>query len=207
MIGVVEDFNYVSLHEEVEPLSIRFGTQFNVSVVSLKLNSQDYSKTLSELESIWTEVVPHRPFDTRFADRNFDAQYESDERFGMIFSVFSALAIFVACLGLFGLTIYSTAQRNKEIGVRKVLGASTGRIIALLSKDFIRLYIISLAIAIPFSWYLMNNWLDEFAYRISLGFEVFAVSAIITLIVAFVTMSFKTVSAALANPVESLRDE
>ncbi|MEP0985697.1 ABC transporter permease [Ekhidna sp.] len=207
VIGVVEDFNYVSLHKEVEPLSIRFGTQFNVSVVSLKLNSQDYSKTLSELESIWTEIVPHRPFDTRFANQNFDAQYEADERFGMIFSVFSTLAIFVACLGLFGLTIYSTAQRNKEIGVRKVLGASTGRIIALLSKDFIRLYIIALAIAIPFSWYLMNNWLDGFAYRIPLGYEVFVISAAITLIVAFVTMSFKTVSAALANPVESLRDE
>ncbi|WP_424962516.1 ABC transporter permease [Ekhidna sp.] len=207
VIGVVEDFNYVSLHEDVEPLSIRFGTQFNVSVVSVKLNSQNYSKTLSELESIWTKVVPHRPFDTRFADQNFDAQYESDERFGMIFSVFSTLAIFVACLGLFGLTIYSTAQRNKEIGVRKVLGASTGRIIALLSKDFIRLYIIALIISIPLSWYAMNSWLDGFAYRISLGFDVFAVSAVITLIVAFITMSFKTVNAALSNPVESLRDE
>lgn len=207
VVGVVEDFNYVSLHDEVEPLSIRFGTQFNVSVVSLKLNSQDYSKTLAELESIWGELVPHRPFDTRFADQNFDAQYESDERFGMIFSVFSTLAIFVACLGLFGLTIYSTAQRNKEIGVRKVLGASTGRIITLLSTDFIKLFIIALIIAIPFSWYVMNSWLDGFAYRISLGFEVFAISALITLLVAFITMSFKTVNAALSNPVESLRDE
>ena len=207
VIGVVEDFNYVSLHNEVEPLSIRFGTQFNVSVISLKLNSQDFSKTLAELENIWLDVVPHRPFDTRFADQNFDSQYESDKRFGMIFSVFSALAIFVACLGLFGLTIYSTAQRNKEIGVRKVLGASTGRIITLLSKDFFVLFVIALAIAIPLSWYAMNSWLDGFAHRISLGFEVFAVSAVITLLVAFITMSFKTVSAALSNPVDSLRDE
>ncbi len=207
VIGVVEDFNYVSLHEDVEPLSIRFGTQYNVSVISLKLNSQDYSKTLSELENIWNGVVPHRPFDTRFADQNFDAQYDADERFGMIFSIFSTLAIFVACLGLFGLTIYSTTQRNKEIGVRKVLGASTSRIIALLSKDFLALFLIALIIAIPLSWYVMNSWLDGFAYRISLGFEVFAISALVTLVVAFITMSFKTVNAALANPVDSLRDE
>jgi len=207
VIGVVRDFNYVSLHEEVEPLSIRYGTQFNVSTISIKLKSQDYSKTLSELEAIWTEVVPHRPFDTRFADQNFEAQYDADERFGMIFSVFSALAIFVACLGLFGLTIYSTAQRNKEIGVRKVLGASTGRIVALLSQDFIKLFTIAMVVAIPFSWYIMNRWLDGFAYRISLGFGVFAFSAFVTLIIAFITMSFKTVNAALTNPVESLRDE
>lgn len=207
VIGVVEDFNYVSLHEEVEPLSIRFGTQYNVSVISLKLNSQDFSKTLSELENIWLETIPHRPFDIRFADQNFDSQYEADERFGMIFSVFSALAIFVACLGLFGLTIYSTAQRNKEIGVRKVLGASTGRIITLLSKDFLILFVIALIIAVPLSWYVMNSWLDGFAYRISLGFEIFGIAALITLLVAFATMSFKTVNAALANPVDSLRDE
>lgn len=207
IVGVVEDFNYVSLHEDVEPLSIRFGTQFNVSVISLKLSSQDYSKTLAELESIWLKTIPHRPFDTRFADQNFDDQYVADERFGMIFSVFSSLAIFVACLGLFGLTIYSTAQRNKEIGVRKVLGASTSRIIALLSKDFLLLFVIAFIIAVPLSWYVMNSWLDGFAYRISLGFGVFAVSALITLIVAFITMSFKTISAALSNPVDSLRDE
>lgn len=207
VIGVVEDFNYVSLHDDVEPLSIRFGTQFNVSVISLKLNSNDFSKTLIELENIWLDVIPHRPFDTRFADQNFNAQYETDERFGMIFSIFSALAIFVACLGLFGLTIYSTAQRNKEIGVRKVLGASTGRIITLLSKDFLVLFVIALIIAVPLSWYVMNSWLDGFAYRISLGFEVFAISALATLLVAFITMSFKTINAALANPVDSLRDE
>ncbi len=207
VVGVVKDFNYVSLHEEVEPLSIRFGTQYDVSVISLRLKSADYSKTLAELETIWQKTVPHRPFDTRFVDQNFNKQYEADQRFGMIFSVFSALAIFVACLGLFGLTIYSTAQRNKEIGVRKVLGATTGRIVALLSKDFLILFVIAMILAIPLSWYVMNSWLDGFAYRISLGFEVFALSAIVTLIVAFITMSFKTVQAALANPVESLRDE
>ncbi|MFY0608671.1 MAG: ABC transporter permease [Cyclobacteriaceae bacterium] len=207
VIGVVKDFNYVSLHNDVEPLSIRFGRQYDVSTFSLKLNSDNYTKTLSDLEDIWASVVPHRPFDTRFANQNFNAQYESDERFGMIFSVFSALAIFVACLGLFGLTVYSTAQRNKEIGVRKVLGASTSRIIALLSKDFMKLYIIALLVSIPLSWYIMSSWLESFAYRITLGLEVFAVAAFVTFLIAFLTMSFKTIQAALANPVESLKDE
>ncbi|NQZ78750.1 MAG: ABC transporter permease, partial [Ekhidna sp.] len=207
VIGVVEDFNYVSLHDEVEPLSIRFGTRHNVSVISLKVNSENYAKTLSELENIWQKHIPHRPFDSRFADQNFDSQYEADERFGMIFSIFSALAIFVACLGLFGLTIYSTAQRNKEIGVRKVLGASVSRIIALLSKDFLMLFFIALIISVPLSWYVMNNWLDGFAYRITLGVDVFVIAAAVNLFVSFITMSFKTVRAAMANPVESLRDE
>lgn len=207
VIGVVENFNYVSLHDEVEPLSLRYGIWYNTSVLSLKLNSNDYSKTLSELEEIWYNVAPHRPFDTRFVDQSFNKQYESDARFGSIFTIFSGLAIFVACLGLFGLTIYSTAQRNKEIGVRKVLGASVGRIVTLLSKDFVRLFIISLVISVPLSWYVMNNWLDGFAYRIALGLEVYAIAAFITLIVAFLTMSFKTVKAALANPVDSLKDE
>jgi putative ABC transport system permease protein len=207
VIGVIKDFNYVSLHEEVEPLSLRYGTRWNVSVLSLKLNSTDFSRTLSELEIIWQQIVPHRPFDTRFVDQNFNKQYEADERFGMIFSIFSGLAIFVACLGLFGLTIYSTTQRNKEIGVRKVLGASTSSIVAMLSKDFISLFVISLVIAVPLSWYVMNNWLEGFAYRISLGFEVFAIAAVITLLIALLTMSFKTVKAARANPVDSLKTE
>lgn len=207
VVGVVQDFNYVSLHDEVEPLSLRYSTPRNTSVFSLKLNSTDFSRTLSELENIWLEVAPHRPFDTRFVDQNFNQQYQADERFGKIFTIFSGLAIFVACLGLFGLTIYSTAQRNKEIGVRKVIGASTSSIVALLSKDFISLFIISLVLSIPLSWYVMSGWLNGFAYRIALGFEVYAIAALITLLVAFLTMSFKTVKAALANPVDSLKTE
>lgn len=207
VVGVVEDFNYVSLHDEVEPLSMRYSIWWSTSVLSLKLNSNDYSRTLSELEEVWLSVAPHRPFDTRFVDQNFNKQYNSDERFGKIFTIFSGLAIFVACLGLFGLTIYSTAQRNKEIGVRKVLGASVERIVTLLSKDFLVLFIISLVISVPLSWYAMNSWLDGFAYRISLGFGVYAIAALITLMVAFITMSFKTIKAATANPVDSLKDE
>ncbi len=207
VVGVIKDFNYVSLHENVEPLSIRYGDRYNCSMFSLKLNTDDFGRTFSELEEIWARVAPHRPFDAHFLDQNFNTQYEADERFGMIFSVFSGLAIFVACLGLFGLTIYSTAQRTKEIGVRKVLGASTATIVTILSKDFILLFGISLVLSIPFSWYVMNEWLSDFAYRIAVGWEVFAFAALITLLISILTMSIKTISAANSNPVETLRDE
>ncbi len=207
VVGVVADFNYVSLHDNVGPLSIRYATRDNTSMFSLKLKSDNYGQTLNELGEIWQSVVPHRPFDNHFLDQNFNAQYETDKRFGAIFSIFSGLAIFVACLGLFGLTIYSTAQRTKEIGVRKVLGASTSQIVTLLSKDFTLLFLISLIIAIPAGWYIMQSWLETFAYRIDLGWEVFAIAAIVTLAIALITMSIKTIGAALSNPVDALRNE
>lgn len=207
VVGVVKNFNYLSLHQEVEPMTLRFSTKWTTSMFSLRLNSQDYQATLSELEEVWNELVPHYPFVTRFNDQNFNKQYETDARFGNVFSIFSGLAIFVACLGLFGLTIFSTAQRAKEIGVRKVLGASVQKIVALLSFDFIKLYLISLILAIPISLVIMNQWLDGFAYRIAIGWQVFVVAALITFMVSMITMSLKTIGAALANPTKSLRDE
>ncbi|MEM7297276.1 MAG: FtsX-like permease family protein, partial [Bacteroidota bacterium] len=207
VVGVVNDFNYLSLHREVEPLALRYSTKSTTSMLSLKLSSTNYYQTLEELEELWNELVPHYPFVAHFNDANFNKQYEEDERFGTTFSIFSGLAMLVACFGLFGLTIYSTAQRTKEIGVRKVLGASIRQLVTLLSTDFLKLYLISLLIAIPVSWYTMNSWLDGFAYQIQLDWKVFFLAASATLIVSFITMSFKTVSAALANPTESLRDE
>ncbi|MEQ9301177.1 MAG: ABC transporter permease [Cyclobacteriaceae bacterium] len=207
VIGVVKDFNYVSLHEDVEPLALRYGIYYNTSMLSIRLISQNHTNTLQELEVIWNELVPHRPFLAHFEDDKFNDQYQADERFGMIVATFSGLAILVACLGLFGLTVYSTAQRAKEIGIRKVLGAPVFQIVALLSKDFMMLFITSLIISIPLSWYLMSSWLDSFAYRISMGWQLFAIAAVITLLISLLTISWKTVSTALANPVKSLRDE
>ncbi|MEQ8237914.1 MAG: ABC transporter permease [Cyclobacteriaceae bacterium] len=207
IIGVVKDFNYVSLHSDIEPLALRYSTGQTTSRLSLKLKSGDYSRTLAELEDIWIRVAPYRPFVTYFNNANFNDQYEADERFGTVFSVFSGLAIFVACLGLFGLTIYSASQRAKEIGVRKVLGASTQRIVALLSYDFIKLFALSLVVSIPISLFVMNHWLEDFAYRITVGWEVFALATAATLLVSLVTMSFKTVSVARTNPAEILKDE
>lgn len=207
VIGVVKNFNYLSLHEVVEPMALRYATSVTTSMISLKLNSSDYQKTLRELEDLWNELVPHYPFVAHFSDRNFDRQYETDARFGNVFTIFSGLAIFVACLGLFGLTIFSTAQRAKEIGVRKVLGAPVQKIVALLSYDFIKLYCLSLVVAIPISLMIMNRWLDGFAYRIKIGWQVFLIAAVVTFLVSMITMSLKTISAALANPTRSLRDE
>lgn len=207
VIGVVKDFNYVSLHKDVEPLALRYSTSVTTSMISLKLQSNNYSRTLKELEAIWNDAVPHYPFVARFNDKNFNKQYETDTRFGTVFSVFSGLAIFVACLGLFGLTIFSTAQRAKEIGVRKVLGASVQKIVVLLSYDFVKLFLVALSISIPISIIIMNSWLDGFAYRINMDWKVFLVAAILTLLVSLLTMSIKTISAALTNPTESLKDE
>ena len=207
VIGVVKDFNYVSLHSEVEPLTLRHSAIWNNSKFSLKLNSNNLSATLTELEERWNQLVPHRPFQYHFLDNKFNNQYEADERFGTVFSVFSGLAIFVACLGLFGLTIYSTSQRTKEIGIRKVLGASLSQIMSILSLDFVKLFLFSLIISIPLSWYLMSGWLDDFAYRITLGWEEFLIAIFVTFLVSFVTMSLKTIGAALSNPIEALRNE
>ncbi|MDW3192378.1 MAG: ABC transporter permease [Cytophagales bacterium] len=207
VIGVVKNFNYLSLHQEVEPMTLRYSTKWTTSMLSMRLNSQDFQETLAELEGIWNGLAPHYPFVSRFNDQNFNRQYETDARFGNVFSIFSGLAIFVACLGLFGLTIFSTAQRAKEIGVRKVLGASVQKIVALLSYDFIKLYLLSLVMAIPASYWVMDQWLDGFAYRISMGWGVFVVAALVTFFVSMITMSLKTIGAALANPTKSLRDE
>ncbi|MEP5614430.1 MAG: ABC transporter permease [Cyclobacteriaceae bacterium] len=207
VVGVIKDFNYVSLHKEVEPLTLRYSRNINASVISLRINSSDYGRTLNELESIWNEVAPHYPFVTKFTNANFNKQYEADQRFGMIFTVFSSLAIFVACLGLFGLTIYSTSQRTKEIGIRKVLGSSAHRIVSMLSLDFIKLFLVALVIAIPASWFTMQSWLDGFAYRISIGWEIFLIAAIVTLLISLTTMSFRTIKAALSNPIDALRNE
>lgn len=207
VIGVVKDFNYLSLHQAVEPMALRYSTSSTTSRLSIELQSNDYSKTLDELESLWNRLVPNYPFVAYFNNANFNRQYESDERFGTVFTIFSSLAMFVACLGLFGLTIYSTNQRAKEIGVRKVLGASIQSIVTLLSYDFVKLFIVSLLISIPISFFIMDKWLENFAFRTTIEWQVFVISAVITLILSLITMSFRTVRAALSNPAHILKDE
>ena len=207
VVGVVKDFNYVSLHRNVEPLSLRFGTTYNVTKITLKLNSTNYRQTLTELEKIWNDLAPHRPFVHNFLDDKFNQQYGEDQQFGHVFTVFAGLAIFIACLGLFGLTIYSTAQRTKEIGIRKVLGASAQSILKLLSIDFLKLFGISVLIAIPISYFMMSQWLQDFAYSIGISWQVFAVACLVSLLVSLVTMSLKTIRAAVSNPVDALRNE
>ncbi|MEL7002421.1 MAG: FtsX-like permease family protein, partial [Bacteroidota bacterium] len=206
VIGVIKDFNYQSLHNRVEPLSVRFEPN-SMSKFSIRIQSTDISTTLNELEKEWKDLVPHRPFNYDFLDENFSRLYQADARFGRVFGAFALLAIFIACLGLFGLTTYTTTQRTKEIGIRKVLGASVSMIVLLLSKDFVKLLLIAFLIAIPASWYASQNWLDEFAYRVSVGAGVYVIAAIIVSAIALITMSWQSVRAARQNPVTSLRSE
>lgn len=207
VVGVVKDFNYKSLHSKVEPLSIRYAPTGALRHFSLKVAPEEMTTTLAELEQLWSQLVPHRPFIYSFLDDSFNRQYEADVRFGQIFTVFSSLAILIACLGLFGLTTYTTALKTKEIGIRKVLGASLFSIVTLLSKGYIKLFLIAVLIGIPVSWFAMNNWLDNFAYKMEIGPGVFIVAASICLLIALSTISWQSVHSALRNPVDSLKDE
>lgn len=205
VIGVVKDFNYMSLHQKVAPLTLRqvpYGRYF-----SLRIQSDNFKNTLAQVENKWRELVPHRPFLYSFLDESFNEQYQADLRFRKLFTLFSCLAIFIACLGLLGLATYSAMLRTKEIGIRKVLGADLGTIVGLLSKDFIKLVAIAIIIAIPFSWYAMDQWLDSYAYKIDVEWWVFVLSGTIALSIAIGTVSFQAIKSARSNPIKSLRTE
>jgi putative ABC transport system permease protein len=162
---------------------------------------------MSQIQSKWKELSPNQQFTYSFMDQDFDATYRSEQRIGQIFISFSTLAILIACLGLFGLAAYAAEQRNKEIGIRKVLGASVSTIVGMLSMDFIKLVLISIVISSPLAWLIMSKWLQDFAYRINMQWWILAMAGGVAVLIAFVTISFQSIKAALANPVESLRSE
>ncbi len=206
VIGVVKDFNFRSLHQTVEPMALRF-EPWSSRYLTLKVQSQNLQSTISQINTLWSSTVPHRPFLYGFLDQSFKEQYVADIRFKTLFTLFSCLAILIACLGLLGLATYSAVQRTKEIGIRKVLGAEATSIVKLLSKDFVRLILIAVVIATPFSWYAMNKWLEVYAYRIAINWWVFIASGVIALVIALLTVSFYAFKAAVQNPVKSLRTE
>ncbi|MDN3203322.1 ABC transporter permease [Algoriphagus sediminis] len=206
VIGIVKDFNFVSLHNEIEPLSLPY-EPFASRYVSIKVETENLQETITEVEDIWSEMVPHRPFLYSFLDEDFNNQYEADFRFRKIFTSFSVLAILIACLGLLGLATYTAEQRTKEIGIRKVLGANVASLIAMLSWDFVKLVLIALALAIPVSWWAMDSWLQGFAYRTNISIWIFPLAGILALSVAVFTISFQSLKAALVNPVKSLKSE
>lgn len=162
---------------------------------------------MQQIENKWKDFSPNKQFTYSFMNDDFDATYRSEQHVQQIFFSFSALAILIACLGLFALAAYAAEQRSKEIAIRKVIGASTGKILKILSADFIKLVGISILIATPVSWFAMNKWLEDFTYRINIGLLVFAIAGLIAVVVALITISFQSIKAALANPVESLRSE
>lgn len=217
VVGVIKDFilqspfqpknfHFRSLQQPIKPLSMRIGPEGS-NLVSINVSAANLPATIAAIENKWKTLIPNRPFSYYFLDDFFDKQYKGEERFGKLFLNFAVLAIIISSLGLLGLMSYSTLQRTKEIGIRKVLGASLSGIVNLLSLDFLKLVIISFAIAAPLAWYFMYKWLRDFAYHTNVGFWVFVLAGFCALAIALLTVSFQAIKAAIANPVKSLRTE
>jgi len=205
IIGVVKNFNFETLHHDVGPLSFELGT--GGGLASFKVGTANVNQLIAQVQSKWKSLASGLPFRYRFLDESFDEMYRSEQRVGKIALVFSVLAIFIACLGLFGLATFIAEQRTKEIGIRKVLGASVQGIVQMLSKDFMKLVAISFVIAAPLAWYFMNKWLQDFAYRVSISWWIFVAAGLAALLIALLTVSFQAIRAAISNPVKSLRTE
>ena len=206
VVGVVKDFHFRSLQTVIKPLSMRIEPG-GCNLLAVNISASNAKSTIATIENKWKTMVPTRPFSYFFLDEFFDRQYRAEERFGKLFLNFAILAILISCLGLLGLASYSTMQRTKEIGIRKVMGASVSNIVNLLSKDFLKLVLLSFAIATPVAGYFMYKWLQDFAYKTSMHWWIFAVSGIIAVFIALFTVSFQAIKAAVANPVKSLRTE
>ncbi len=206
IVGVVQDFHTNSAREGVQPLVL---TPFHRYYFggSVKMRVANLPQTVDRIKAVYAKLFPEAAFSGRFYEESLQNYYKAEQQMGLIYRVFAGLTIFIACLGLFGLAAFSAEQRTKEIGVRKVLGASVASIVTLLSKDFLKLVCIAFVIAVPIAWYAMNRWLQDFAYRIDIAWWVFALAGIIALLIALVTVSFQAIKAALANPVKSLRSE
>ena len=206
IIGVMKDFHYRSLQKDIKPLSMRIEPD-GCNLVSINVSSNNLPSTIAAIENKWKSLIPNRPFSYFFLDEFFNKQYRSEERFGKLFLNFAALAIFISCLGLLGLSSYSTIQRTKEIGIRKVMGASVTSIVNLLSTDFLKLVFLSFFIAAPVAWFFMHKWLLDFAYRININWWAFILAGATAVFIALFTISFQAIKAAISNPVKSLRTE
>ncbi len=206
VVGVMKDFNYESLHTEIRPALFNLNTG-TARFLVVKIRGEDINNTLSYLEQKWVERAPEQPFEYSFLDDDFDKLYRADQRVGKIIATFTILGIFIACLGLFGLASFSAEQRTKEIGVRKTLGASVPHVVVLLSKEFTKLVAIAFLVASPLAYFAMNEWLQSFVYRINIGAVSFILSGAIALVIAYLTVSYQSIKAAVANPVKALRYE
>ena len=211
VIGVVKNFHFQSLRDEITPLVIFskevFGARSNMNYVAIRFKANGYQQAIAGIENKWKELVPDRPFKYEFLQDNLNRGYVEEQRSGKMFTIFSSLAVMIACVGLFGLSAYTASRRTKEIGIRKVMGASVGGVVMLLSKDFTRLVISAFLMASPLAWWMMDQWLNGFAYRITLGADAFLLAGLMALAIAWLTISFQSVKAAIANPVKSLKSE
>lgn len=205
VIGVVKDFNFESLRSEISPLALTYAE--DNGAINVRLHTSNLSGLMTQIENKWKEFSPNQQFSYSFMDADFDSTYRTEHRVGTLFISFSTLAILIACLGLFGLAAYAAEQRNKEIGIRKVLGATVSGIVGMLSMDFIKLVLIAIVIASPLAWWVMSRWLQDFAYRTEMHWWILAIAGITAILIAFFTISFQSIKAAIANPVKSLRSE
>ena len=204
--GIVKDFHFRSMHEPITPLVV-FLDKRATQKIFIKVAANDIESTLQRLQTVWKQSVGHRPFEYHFLDEDYEALYQTEQRTAAIFTSFSTLAIILACLGLFALTAYAVVQRTKEIGIRKVLGATITNIVSLLSKEFVLLVLLAILIATPLAWFAANKWLQDFTYRVNVKWWVFATAGIATVLIALVTVSLQAIRAALTNPVKNLRTE
>lgn len=206
VIGVVQNFHQLGLQKPIDPQLITLRLNAN-QAYSLKLQTADLTGTIASVKTLWSRYFPKDPFSYYFLDDNFSAQYQSDQRFGEMFSLFAFLAILIACFGLVGLSTYNILQRTKEVGIRKLLGASVQNVVFILSKDFLLLVVLSFIMAAPVSWLVMHHWLQDFAYRITINWWVFGIAGMLALLIALSTISYQAVKSAISNPVKSLRSE
>jgi putative ABC transport system permease protein len=206
VVGVIKDYHQHGLQEKIAPLVMDINSQV-FGLFAIRLQTNNITTTIETIQATSKQFFGNYPLDYFFLDDDFARQYDKEVRLTKIFTTFSTLAILIACLGLFGLVAFTTVQRTKEICIRKVLGAPVGSIVVMLSKDFLKLVCIAFVIACPMAWYAMSRWLEDFAYRIDLSWWIFALAGIVALAIAFLTVSFQSVKAALANPVKSLRNE
>lgn len=206
ILGVVKDFHFASMRQKIQPSVFYYEPQYS-NVLFIKTTGKEASRAIAGAKSVWDHFDAGNPFSYAFLDETFDNLYKSEQHTGTLINIFAIIAIFISCLGLLGLATFTAQARTREIGVRKVLGAGVGGIVTLLAKEFIGLVFIAIIIATPVSWYLMNKWLDDFAYRVNIGWIIFVVSGMIAILIAIVTISFQSIRAAMANPVKSLRTE
>ncbi len=206
--GVMKDFNYNSLHDQVKPFMLVFNfRRDDLNNLIVSTDSRDYKSLLSQIQVLWNKDVPSVPFEYSFLDDEVNKQYETETTLSTIINSFTGMAVLISCLGLFGLAAFSAEQRNKEIGIRKVLGATVTSIVRLLSREFLQLIVVALLLAIPIAWWASNKWLQGFAYRVPLDWWMFALAGALAIVIALLTVSFQAVRAAVANPIRSLRSE
>ncbi len=206
IVGVVKDFKTSSLRDAIQPVVIAESKK-DYGVASIKLHSSNISKTKANVETLWNQYFPEYAYTTSFMDENIAHFYQQEDQLELLYKIFAGIAIFISCLGLYGLVSFMAVQKTKEIGVRKVLGASVKNIIYLFSKEFTILILIGSVIAVPIAWYMMNHWLQNFVFRIKMNAGIFIMAILLSIIIAWIAVGYKSIKAALANPVKSLRSE